>query len=242
MSGGRLLIGAVGLGFLGYGLYLLWRCVLRRPSGRASGTRRRAERDAGSPHAVPDRQRRARRDPRPHRRPRAHRRDPARSERDRGHRRRPQATARPQLRRHRGRADRDRIRGLRRVLDRAGVGEPKPHDLLTVRASRSPNPDDGTPSRRRRRSRHQSGVAHDAHPRQPRRAECERGEPVLGIVRDQQPELVLLDVQLPDVDGLTVLTAVLAEPEMNVPVILVACSPPTRTSRAGSSTAPSTTW
>ena len=51
--------------------------------------------------------------------------------------------------------------------------------------------------------------------------ECERGEPVLGIVRDEQPELVLLDVQLPDVDGLTVLTALLAEPELNVPVILV---------------------
>ena len=51
--------------------------------------------------------------------------------------------------------------------------------------------------------------------------ECDRGEPVLGLVRDQRPELVLLDVQLPDVDGLIVLTALQAEPEVNVPVILV---------------------
>jgi DNA-binding response OmpR family regulator len=51
--------------------------------------------------------------------------------------------------------------------------------------------------------------------------ECERGEPVLGMVREERPELILLDVQLPDVDGLTVLAALRAGPDADVPVMLV---------------------
>jgi DNA-binding response OmpR family regulator len=51
--------------------------------------------------------------------------------------------------------------------------------------------------------------------------ECDRGEPALALVRAERPELVLLDVQLPDVDGLAVLGALRADPETNVPVMLV---------------------
>jgi DNA-binding response OmpR family regulator len=51
--------------------------------------------------------------------------------------------------------------------------------------------------------------------------ECARGEPVLDVVRTEQPALVLLDVQLPDIDGLAVLAALRADPETDVPVMLV---------------------
>jgi CheY-like chemotaxis protein len=51
--------------------------------------------------------------------------------------------------------------------------------------------------------------------------ECDRGNPVLDLVRAEQPDIVLLDVQLPDIDGLAVLGAMRAEPATNVPVMLV---------------------
>jgi DNA-binding response OmpR family regulator len=51
--------------------------------------------------------------------------------------------------------------------------------------------------------------------------ECDRGKPVLDLVRAEQPDVVLLDVQLPDIDGLAVLGAMRSEPATNVPVMLV---------------------
>jgi DNA-binding response OmpR family regulator len=51
--------------------------------------------------------------------------------------------------------------------------------------------------------------------------ECDRGEPVVGLAREHRPELILLDVQLPDVDGLTVLAALRAGPDADIPIMLV---------------------
>ena len=55
--------------------------------------------------------------------------------------------------------------------------------------------------------------------------ECEDGAPVLALVKQHKPVLVLMDIQLPTVDGITALGMLRADPETaQVPVIAVTAS------------------
>jgi two-component system cell cycle response regulator DivK len=55
--------------------------------------------------------------------------------------------------------------------------------------------------------------------------ECEDGEPALGLAKRHRPALVLMDIELPHVDGITALTRLRADPETaNIPVVAVTAS------------------
>src|SRR5258706_13498004 len=55
--------------------------------------------------------------------------------------------------------------------------------------------------------------------------ECEDGEPALDLARKHRPVLVLMDIQLPTVDGITALGRLRADPETKaIPVIAVTAS------------------
>ena len=55
--------------------------------------------------------------------------------------------------------------------------------------------------------------------------ECDDGAPALDLAKKHQPALVLMDIQLPTVDGITALTRLRADPETNsIPVIAVTAS------------------
>lgn len=55
--------------------------------------------------------------------------------------------------------------------------------------------------------------------------ECEDGEPSLELARKHRPALVLMDIQLPTVDGITALGRLRADPDTAaIPVIAVTAS------------------
>jgi two-component system, cell cycle response regulator DivK len=55
--------------------------------------------------------------------------------------------------------------------------------------------------------------------------ECEDGAPALELARKHRPALVLMDIQLPTVDGITALGRLRADPETaGIPVIAVTAS------------------
>jgi two-component system, cell cycle response regulator DivK len=55
--------------------------------------------------------------------------------------------------------------------------------------------------------------------------ECEDGEPALALARQHRPALVLMDIQLPTVDGITALGRLRSDPETaSIPVIAVTAS------------------
>jgi two-component system cell cycle response regulator DivK len=55
--------------------------------------------------------------------------------------------------------------------------------------------------------------------------ECEDGAPSLELARKHKPALVLMDIQLPTMDGITALQRLRADPETNeIPVIAVTAS------------------
>ena len=55
--------------------------------------------------------------------------------------------------------------------------------------------------------------------------ECEDGEPALQLAKDCKPKLVLMDIQLPKVDGITALHRLRADPETAaIPVVAVTAS------------------
>lgn len=55
--------------------------------------------------------------------------------------------------------------------------------------------------------------------------ECEDGEPALQLAKDCKPQLVLMDIQLPKVDGITALKRLRADPETAaIPVLAVTAS------------------
>jgi two-component system cell cycle response regulator DivK len=55
--------------------------------------------------------------------------------------------------------------------------------------------------------------------------ECEDGEPSLELARRHRPALVLMDIQLPVMDGITALKRLRADPETNaIPVVAVTAS------------------
>lgn len=55
--------------------------------------------------------------------------------------------------------------------------------------------------------------------------ECEDGEPSLELAREHRPALVLMDIQLPTMDGITALLRLRADPETaGIPVVAVTAS------------------
>lgn len=55
--------------------------------------------------------------------------------------------------------------------------------------------------------------------------ECEDGEPSLELARRHRPALVLMDIQLPVMDGITALKRLRAEPDTSgIPVVAVTAS------------------
>ena len=55
--------------------------------------------------------------------------------------------------------------------------------------------------------------------------ECEDGEPALELARKHRPALVLMDIQLPTVDGITALKRLRGDPETAaIPVVAVTAS------------------
>jgi len=55
--------------------------------------------------------------------------------------------------------------------------------------------------------------------------ECEDGEPSLELARTHRPALVLMDIQLPTMDGITALGRLRADPETaGIPVVAVTAS------------------
>jgi two-component system cell cycle response regulator DivK len=55
--------------------------------------------------------------------------------------------------------------------------------------------------------------------------ECEDGEPSLELARQHRPALVLMDIQLPVMDGITALLRLRADPETQaIPVVAVTAS------------------
>ena len=55
--------------------------------------------------------------------------------------------------------------------------------------------------------------------------ECEDGEPALELARKHRPALVLMDIQLPTVDGITALRRLRADPDTAaIPVVAVTAS------------------
>jgi two-component system cell cycle response regulator DivK len=55
--------------------------------------------------------------------------------------------------------------------------------------------------------------------------ECEDGEPSLELARKHRPALVLMDIQLPTMDGITALLRLRADPETAaIPVVAVTAS------------------
>jgi two-component system cell cycle response regulator DivK len=55
--------------------------------------------------------------------------------------------------------------------------------------------------------------------------ECEDGEPSLELARRHRPALVLMDIQLPTMDGITALLRLRADPETaGIPVVAVTAS------------------
>jgi two-component system cell cycle response regulator DivK len=55
--------------------------------------------------------------------------------------------------------------------------------------------------------------------------ECDDGEPALALARKHRPALVLMDIELPTVDGITALGRLRADPETaSIPVIAVTAS------------------
>jgi CheY-like chemotaxis protein len=55
--------------------------------------------------------------------------------------------------------------------------------------------------------------------------ECDDGEPSLELARKHRPALVLMDIQLPTMDGITALLRLRADPEtMGIPVVAVTAS------------------
>jgi two-component system cell cycle response regulator DivK len=55
--------------------------------------------------------------------------------------------------------------------------------------------------------------------------ECEDGEPALALAKKHRPALVLMDIELPRVDGITALRRLRADPETaNIPVVAVTAS------------------
>src|SRR5688500_3367353 len=55
--------------------------------------------------------------------------------------------------------------------------------------------------------------------------ECEDGEPSLELARTHKPALVLMDIQLPTMDGITALGRLRADPETSaIPVVAVTAS------------------
>jgi CheY-like chemotaxis protein len=55
--------------------------------------------------------------------------------------------------------------------------------------------------------------------------ECDDGAPSLELARQHKPALVLMDIQLPTMDGITALQRLRADPETNeIPVIAVTAS------------------
>ena len=55
--------------------------------------------------------------------------------------------------------------------------------------------------------------------------ECDDGEPALALAKQHRPALVLMDIELPKVDGLTALARLRADPETAaIPVVAVTAS------------------
>ncbi|MFL5522324.1 MAG: response regulator, partial [Gemmatimonadales bacterium] len=55
--------------------------------------------------------------------------------------------------------------------------------------------------------------------------ECDDGGPALELARQHRPALVLMDIQLPTVDGITALLRLRADPETSsIPVVAVTAS------------------
>ena len=55
--------------------------------------------------------------------------------------------------------------------------------------------------------------------------ECEDGAPVVGLAKKHRPALILMDIQLPTVDGITALERLRADPETkSIPVTAVTAS------------------
>lgn len=55
--------------------------------------------------------------------------------------------------------------------------------------------------------------------------ECGDGEPALGLAKARKPVLVLMDIELPKVDGITALQRLRADPETRaIPVVAVTAS------------------
>lgn len=55
--------------------------------------------------------------------------------------------------------------------------------------------------------------------------ECEDGEAALSLAREHHPALILMDIQLPRLDGITALKRIRADPETaGIPVIAVTAS------------------
>lgn len=55
--------------------------------------------------------------------------------------------------------------------------------------------------------------------------ECDDGEPALGLAKQHRPALILMDIQLPTVDGITALARLRADAETAlIPVVAVTAS------------------
>jgi|SRR4051812_1443795 two-component system cell cycle response regulator DivK len=55
--------------------------------------------------------------------------------------------------------------------------------------------------------------------------ECDDGEPSLALAKQHRPQLVLMDIQLPTMDGITALRRLRADPETAmIPVVAVTAS------------------
>ena len=55
--------------------------------------------------------------------------------------------------------------------------------------------------------------------------ECEDGEPALALAKQYKPAIVLMDIELPRVDGITAFTQIRGDPETaSIPVIAVTAS------------------